>query len=415
MIGTAMRSAATRATALAALLAAGLACSADCSASAVPAAPAAAVIPAGWRTAGPGMLGAGRTGSRAEVPWRKIGPGWALADYWATTGGTGLKPVKRGPATLYLVDPLGGRYVIDRWPARNPGSESFVLDWSGNARRALLWPFSGTGNRLFQLDLQTGHVTAIRLPRNAQLAQYDGPAARSLVAGRYPSRNALQADAMVRDSLRGQPRQVLVSGHFPSGVAVFSPDGSAFAVAASDGIDLVKSTGGLIRRLQYPVQGQTCDPVAWRSAGTIQVSCDSDTAAPGFFSRLWLQPVTGSAPSPLTGPATSKKDEGYVGAWQLASGLYLQGATGCETGRIVIARQPRHSPLLVIRVPGSEANVIVAASRTRLLLQQNRCTSGTLAWFNPVTRKLTTVIKASRGALGVIATIAYPWPRRDPA
>ncbi len=412
MTGIAACSAASRVTAVLAVLAAGLAGTAGCSAAAGPAAPAAPALQAGWQTSA-GGLAAGRTGSRAQVPWKDVGPGWALADYWATSGGTGLKPVKQGPATLYLVDPLGGRYVIDRWPATNPGSGWLVVDWSGDAERALLAPF-GTGSRLYQLDLRTGRVTEIRLPRDTPIGQYDGPAAGSLVAGRYPREDDVQADAMVRYSLRGRPGRVLARGRFPTPIPVFSPDGSAFAIGASDGIDLVKSTGGLLARLRDPAQGQTCRPVAWRDPGTVLVSCAAGTAAAGFFSRLWLVPVTGAAPSPLTGPATSKKNKGYVDAWQLPSGLYLQGAEGCQTGRIAIARQPPHRQAKIIRVPGSRDNVIITATATRLLLQQNSCTSGTLAWFNPVTRQLTTVIKAARGVFGVIAAIAFPWPRRIP-
>ena len=68
------------------------------------------------------LLGAGQVGARAAVPWRKVGPGWALADYSATS--TGLSgPLKLGPTTLYLVDPMGGRYSLITWAAKSSASE----------------------------------------------------------------------------------------------------------------------------------------------------------------------------------------------------------------------------------------------------------------------------------------------------
>ncbi|HEY1617528.1 MAG TPA: hypothetical protein VGG25_07915 [Streptosporangiaceae bacterium] len=60
------------------------------------------------------MLGAGQTGGRKAVPWRRVGPGWALAEYSATriTG-----KFAAGATTLYLVDPQGGRYALITWRA----------------------------------------------------------------------------------------------------------------------------------------------------------------------------------------------------------------------------------------------------------------------------------------------------------
>ena len=65
--------------------------------------------------------------SRSAVPWRKVGPGWALAMYSANQGGEGVKP-KAGPSTLYLVSPQGGRYKLMTWSARNPRAQ-LVAAW----------------------------------------------------------------------------------------------------------------------------------------------------------------------------------------------------------------------------------------------------------------------------------------------
>jgi hypothetical protein len=80
-------------------------------------------VPAMAAQAGPAgrVLTAGQVGSRAEVPWGKVGPGWALAMYSASQGGEGVRP-KSGPSTLYLVNPAGGRYSLSAWSARSARS-----------------------------------------------------------------------------------------------------------------------------------------------------------------------------------------------------------------------------------------------------------------------------------------------------
>ena len=59
-------------------------------------------------------MGGGQTGSRAQVPWTKVGPGWDLVQYNAASGTAGGH-ITAGPTTSYLVDPAGGRSIIHRW------------------------------------------------------------------------------------------------------------------------------------------------------------------------------------------------------------------------------------------------------------------------------------------------------------
>jgi hypothetical protein len=200
---------------------------------------------------------------------------------------------------------------------------------------------------------------------------------------------------------------VLIIGNLDQ-YAAFSPDGSRLAVGTGNGLDIVRSNGGLIRRLVIPGRPDLCQAVRWWSPESVLAECQYGSAEAGFFSRLWLAADTAAAPSAMSGPRTSQADGGFVDAWQLPAGLYLQGSAGCNTDSIVIAKQPPHGPPQVVKVPGSTDNVIVTATTTRLLLQQNRCGgSASLAWFDPATRQRTTVIPAQHGVFGVIATMPY--------
>jgi hypothetical protein len=81
-------------------------------------------------------------------------------------------------ATLYLIDPAGGRYQLYRWPATASPPE--LIDWSGDETRALL----GTGGALEQVRLATGTVSHLRLPGGAQVIGYTRPSGNGLLCWR---------------------------------------------------------------------------------------------------------------------------------------------------------------------------------------------------------------------------------------
>ena len=132
------------------------------------------------RAPGPGgSLAAGRTGPRSAVPWARVGLGWVLAQYWPGRFGGMAKP-EAAAATLYLIDPAGGRYRLYRWPVtRNP---PFLTDWSGDKTRALV----STGSAVEQVVLATGQVSQVRLPGRAQVIGYTRPHGGGCSAGGRP-------------------------------------------------------------------------------------------------------------------------------------------------------------------------------------------------------------------------------------
>lgn len=88
------------------------------------------------RAPGAGVAGAAvaaaHVSPRSAVPWRRVGPGWVLAQYWPGRFSYVSKAIA-APVTLYLISPAGRRYQLRRWAAtKNP---LYVLDWSGDKTR----------------------------------------------------------------------------------------------------------------------------------------------------------------------------------------------------------------------------------------------------------------------------------------
>ncbi|HBW21141.1 MAG TPA: hypothetical protein DEH11_20060 [Actinobacteria bacterium] len=363
----------------------------------------AAVRPAGSaaaRTAAaPALLGAGQVGSRLAVPWKKVGPGWELVQYSASTA---AEPSKAGPHTLYLVDPEGGRYKLYSWAAKKiaPG----LLAWSGDKTRALLGISS---NELEQITLASGKTSIISLPASAQAIGYTRPDGTSLLAATVTGPYVKVARYTQQGVLERQLAKVRSNG----AAVIESPDGTELVIATSAGLELVSNAGHVIRSL--PVHGPAfgCYPNRYWNSGTVLAVCTPSSARP----RLWLVPLSGRAPSALTPPRTSGPDLGDIGGWKLGGGLYLQALGGC--GAVFIARQHANGSISVVNVPGAPAddNHIISALGSRLLVQaETGCIgSNSLLWFNPATHAEQWLIRTPHTVQGVQAVIPY-YSRENP-
>jgi hypothetical protein len=353
------------------------------------------------------VLAAGQTGSRAAVPWGKVGPGWALAMYSASQGGEGVRP-KNGPATLYLVDPAGGRYSLFTWPARSVRSQWYLQGWSGDVRRALFtsepaFSSGGPPEHVYQLQLRTGAVSGFTLPANVNAVSYTRPDGLNILAvkgaGTMSSKLTLQ-----RYNLAGKFQRNLAAVT-DLGQVAYQPAGAELAAGSLRGLELISNAGGVIRSLPVPGAQFGCNAVRWWTPGTILASCSTPSTAAG--PRMWLVPASGAKPTALTPLRTGGFDLGDFNAWQLSSGLYLDGYGAC--GSLVIGRQPAHGKEQMINVPGSSSSLIVNATRSRLMVERiNGCSPGiSLVWFNPVTRALTVAIPVHGSQHGVVGVQPY--------
>jgi hypothetical protein len=347
------------------------------------------------------VLAAGQAGSRAQVPWGKVGPGWSLAMYSASQGGEGVRP-KSGTATLYLVNPAGGRYSLFTWPASSPRSRWSLLAWSGDVSRALFTTGvlgSGMPEHVYQLQLRTGAITGFRLPAHVTAVGYTRPKGLNILAEKgtgLDSKLTLQ-----RYNLAGQLQKSLATVTDLGGVA-YQPTGAELAAGSLRGLELISNAGGLIRPLPVPGVRFGCNAVRWWTPGTILASCSTPSSP-----RMWLVPASGARPTALTPVRTGGFDLGDFNAWQLSSGLYLDGYGAC--GTLVIGRQPAHGAEQMIRVPGAASSLIVNATNSRLLVERiNGCMPGiSLVWFNPATRALTVAIPVHGHQDGVVGLVPY--------
>lgn len=349
-------------------------------------------------------LGAGQVGTRAQVPWRSVGPGWALAEYSASTV-PGVKRAAGRPTTLYLVDPGGGRYQLHRWPYRGAQqAQPQLIDWSGDKARALfIQPEQASSWKIVQITLATGAVSAVRLIPNEMVTGYTKPDGLNILATRGWRQNEI-----VRLDLSGHLQAVLARGQNLS--AIQSPDGTTLAVSATGGLTLVSNSGGVIRRLAVPGDAGAlgCVPERWWNASTILAGC---VGKGGAAHRLWLIPSGGGAVTALTPQRDGHGADPYgdLGAWQLPGGLYLQALGAC--GTVFIARQAPDGSVRAINVPGTVGNNnrIVTAYGSRLLVQaQTGCPgSNSLLWFNPVTRATQMLLKAPKDVIGAFDEVPY--------
>jgi hypothetical protein len=365
----------------------------------------AATSPAGTAEVGPGPAA-----PRSAVPWKLVGPGWALAIY---NDGT-TNPL--APTTsLYLVDPRGGKYTLRFWPAnarylaRIPLAEWTLQTWSGDRDRALLTTTATPQEprqQVYQLDLKTGRGSSLSLAEGSSAIGYTRPRGAGIL---------VQTDRMDTfiiyprnpDDLAGPRRIVHLAGGALAG-GVYSANGKLLAVPVVPfDLELVRGSGQFVRTLPVP-DALNCEPVRWWTASTILASCD---ASANDDYRLWLVPASGARPAaltpqrPLSGP-----DQGDFSAWQLARGLYLNAeGPNCKGQRI--ARRLGRGDVAIIKVPGYGSAVIVAATASRLLVQLAApCQGGgsSLAWFNPATRSLAMVLaRRDNGKDEVVGVVPY--------
>jgi hypothetical protein len=346
------------------------------------------------------VLGAGQTGTRAAVPWSKIGPSWALAMFSRSTGGEGVKPTS-GSATLYLVDPAGGKYSLVTWSAHSAQAQWNLVAWSGDTQRAMFTSGFGQPNDVHQLQLRSGKITSFTLPANVSPIGYTRPDGTNILVDRSKS-NSL--GVVERYNLAGKFQRTLATVRNGDQIAAYQPAGATLAITEKYGLNLISNNGSVIRKLPVPGAKFGCNPVRWWSNSTILASC-YDISHGGW--RLWLVPASGARPTALTPARRTGFDMGDFNAWQLASGLYLDGYSACDT--LVIGKQPAHGPEQQVNVPGADSSLIVTATRSSLLVERiNGCSPGiSLVWFNPATRKMTVAIATHGNQHGVVGIAPY--------
>jgi TolB protein len=266
-------------------------------------------------------LPAGQTGNRSQVPWSTVGSGWRLLAPHDSAG--------RSDGTLYLYDPVGGRYLLsDRL-----SESSRLLAWSPDGSRALMQSGNADAFRYQEVDLHTGELSAGFSVPLSGFVSYTRPKGLALLIAQTTG-NQKQ---LVRYGTEGALEHVYAAvpgvGSLTDDVpALYLPDGSQFVDSIVQGpMVLVGNDGHLVRSYQQPVGYDGCMPLKWWSTGTILERCER-IGSQSPFDALYLQPVAGGAPSLLTDDAGDHQ-MGHWGAWRLSNGdVLLANTVGCGEG-----------------------------------------------------------------------------------
>lgn len=357
-----------------------------------------------------------------DIPWSQVGPGWMLATWNpATPMSSGADAVPGEPTpydsadTLYLINPQGGRYAITTFAPPNEGQNGPALaDWSGDGKRALFYSYGpGPSTAIIEVDLHTGERTTFTDRRFDGVPRYSRPNGKAILL--LKSKDADSPASLVRVDLAGNHQltyPVEQVGMENMLEYLFTSDGTQLVLSADSGLALMGNDGRPQKALPVPGQGN-CTPTRWWDAdSTVTVASCHD---PQFtHSQLWLVPIDGATPTPLTAPNDGQRGEvlGAETAWQLTGATFVQAYDPC--GYKFLAKLDRigetPTPVSVPDVDDRSSVDVIGVNGNDLELQTSlSCGSGqSLISYNPTTGSSTVLLGAPVNGGGVIEAIPYP-------
>ncbi len=350
------------------------------------------------------VVASGTEAPASAIPWPAVGNGWYVA-LWTNPAPPSQIPPPAGAeaqfqtqsVSLYLVDPQGGRYLVKTLPA--PPQYS-LADWSGDGRRVLVASQSGTQ----EIDLATGRVlNTLPYAEGQATVLYTRPGGMAALV--WTPSLGTGAPSLTRVSLSGST-QLSYSTAVPglgtmNGPPLPSLDGLTMVVSTNAGLALLANDGTFLRDLRPA--GQNCNPLRWWDATDLVAWCGG-----AGLPAVWIVPVSGAAATQLTHPV-GPVDNGDVGAWQLASGIYLQSLGGCGSEYLSV-RNPDGTSTK-INVPNADQTVrVIGAADAGLGLQSAiSCGPGqSLFTFDPATNAVTDLLGPPLNGGSVLQALPYP-------
>jgi TolB protein len=303
---------------------------------------------------------------------------------------------------LFLIDPLGGRYLV---ATLAPPAPSSLAGWSGDGRRAILTTFNGSQTTVTQIDLTTGQTSnQFALGGGVSYTRPKGLAV--LATSSTAATPTLQRYSMNGSLQQAYPTSFGQVGAF-EGSVLSSPDGTQLVMGAAKGLALVQNDGTLVSQL--PVAGATnCTVTRWWAPEVALASCYTSGTSP----QLYEVPISGAAVTTLTAPPVAP-DYGDLNAWEVGKKVYLQNAGAC--GSLFLGELQSNGTSSEVTVPDVDSDssvVVIGTDGSRLALQATvSCGSGISAmWFNPAENTTSVVLGPPVNGGGVIALLAYPSP-----
>lgn len=283
--------------------------------------PAAATLSPVRLPSGPGKpLRHGEVGQRSDVPWRSVGRGWTVAE-WGNSGSSAV--------TVYLVNPVGGRYTI----ATLPSYLSPV--WSSDVRDVLLIDYGGGTTE--HLDMVTGTLTPIAVRKNVFVHGVLPGRAFGVLAvmpgahGTRPTFGILGPRGTIRTRF---PTSAPGAGSFSTEMdTIPTPDGE-MVLGGTTGIALMTATGHLTRVLALPAGSTSCQPHRLWSPTVLVASCSNRHGDTGAY----LMPLDGSLPTRLSVAVAPAGYFGVENAWAMSGHTLVTLGTGCGPPGVELVR-----------------------------------------------------------------------------
>ena len=354
-----------------------------------------------------------------DVPWSEVGPGWMLAMWNEATplnSGDEFAPGEPTPynaaTTLYLVNSEGGRYAITTFEAPGEdGSLPSLVDWSGDGTRAL---FTRRGDDLtvIEVNLRSGERTSFPIKDGFSVTpRYSKPEGKAVLLA--TSNSADSPASLRRVDLTGTEQLTYpvdkLGGDFNSEY-LSTPDGTRLVLGTDTGLSLMGNDGTPGARLPVP-DADNCYPLRWWEADIALARCNGTDFS---YSRLWLVPLDGAAPTPLTfkNDGTQGQDLADLNAWQLPEGTFVQAAGGC--GHVYLAKlneaDGTTTPVSVPEVEEQRSVRVLGVADGQLQLQATlSCGSGeSLLGYNPASGTSTVLLGGDIKGGGVVDAVTYP-------
>jgi len=361
------------------------------------------VAVSGEASTGRAPLPAGEQGTRQQVPWPKVGPGWFVAQWSRQRPHVPGQPVKPKPVTLFLVDPAGGRYSLMTVPWSSPAAMPLV-DWSGDGQRLLLQ----NGASAVVLDLRSGAISQFFVGESGGPLGFTAPDGLAVLANSGGGHPHLERFSLTGQLQHSYPSSFGGGGRF-SGSALDTPDGTRIAVSTTAGVELLTNAGQPAGFLPVSKQVNDCHLVRWWTTSELLAGCFPRKGSAMGAQQLWLVPTSGARPAPLTASPPARGDNGDLTAWPIPAGVYLTDAGACGVAYVAkLKPDHRTTPISVPGVTGGSTSVIGAYHGTLALRWNPPCGAGAeLMWFSPEAGMTKPLLGPHANGGGVAGVLAY--------
>jgi TolB protein len=184
-------------------------------------------------------------------------------------------------------------------------------------------------------------------------------------------------------------------------------------LGTKSGLALMGNDGSVGKPLPVTTAG-SCKPTRWFDADSkiALASCYGSDSG----SRLWLVPIDGSAPTPLTASVANQTtgDLGDEDAWRIGQDTFVQATGPC--GYRYLAKLNANGTTTPVSVPNVDEHssvVVLGANGSHLNLQATvSCGTGqSLLDYDPAANTSTVLLGPPVNGGGVIAARPYPGSR----